>query len=211
MFTISRPAPLHPRSPHLLALTAVPLVAVVVGVAGTATTGSYWLMALTLLVAVIAAAALTADLSSQAADDAPVERGAPAQTVDGPPILPGPEFTGPVATCRILVVATEPVSAATILAGAGNARDGAGRRDVGVMVVAPEGAGHRDITDDEGSYRHARAVVAETVADLRRAGIAAAGHVGDHDRAQAVADALVLFPANVVIEPHATDPVSVSG
>jgi hypothetical protein len=37
------------------------------------------------------------------------------------------------------------------------------------------------------------------VASLRRADIKATGHVGDHDAAQAIADALELFPADRVL------------
>jgi hypothetical protein len=37
------------------------------------------------------------------------------------------------------------------------------------------------------------------VAALRRAGISAAGHVGEHDAEQAIADALELFPAERVL------------
>ena len=57
------------------------------------------------------------------------------------------------------------------------------------MVVAPE----------RPDYIHARRVEADTVAALRRAGIRAAGHVGDRHPENAIEDALALFPAAKVV------------
>jgi hypothetical protein len=73
------------------------------------------------------------------------------------------------------------------------------RAALAVMVVSPEGFGGFEITNDEGHYEAARRAEAETVASLRHASVKAAGHVGDHDAAQALDDALALFPAERVV------------
>jgi hypothetical protein len=70
---------------------------------------------------------------------------------------------------------------------------------LGVMVVSPEGFGSVAITNDEGHYESARHAEGRTVASLRQASVKAAGHVGDHDAGQAIADALALFPAERVL------------
>ena len=78
----------------------------------------------------------------------------------------------------------------------------------GVMVVSPEGFGRPEITNDEGHYRSALRAESETVASLRRRSVKAAGHVADHDGAQALEDALALFPAEhvlVLAHPHDAD------
>jgi hypothetical protein len=62
-----------------------------------------------------------------------------------------------------------------------------------VMVVAPEGLG------GHGDYARARHAETATVAALRRAGINAAGCVGDRNPAHAIEDALALFPAPSVV------------
>jgi hypothetical protein len=99
---------------------------------------------------------------------------------------------------RAVVVTTEPAAAADLLPVLGVA-DGTGETGrLSVMVVVPEGIGHANY-DDEHYYVEARHAEAETVSALRRAGVAAAGHVGDHDAAQAISDALALFPARRVV------------
>jgi hypothetical protein len=52
---------------------------------------------------------------------------------------------------------------------------------------------------DDHDYARAHRVEAETVAALRRAGINAAGQVGDRNPSHAVEDALALFPARTVV------------
>jgi hypothetical protein len=52
---------------------------------------------------------------------------------------------------------------------------------------------------DEHDYARAHRSEAQTVAALRRAGINAAGQVGDRNPAHAVEDALALFPAGRVV------------
>jgi hypothetical protein len=68
-----------------------------------------------------------------------------------------------------------------------------------IMVVAPEGLGSHGLMVNERDYERARRAEADTVAALRRAGINAAGHVGDRDPAHAIEDALALFPAMEVV------------
>ena len=82
---------------------------------------------------------------------------------------------------RAIVVCTEPMTAEQVLELAGPATS--------IMVVAPA----------RPAYIHARRVAAETVAALRRAGVRAAGHVGDRHPELAIEDALALFPASKVV------------
>ena len=90
---------------------------------------------------------------------------------------------------RVLVVTSEPLPAKQVLDAVarqtGSTPSAAG---LVVMVVSPEDY-----------YEAARRAEGETVASLRRASVKATGHVGDHDAARAVADALVLFPADRVL------------
>jgi len=67
------------------------------------------------------------------------------------------------------------------------------------MVVSPEGFGRPELTNDEDYYEAARRAEGETLASLRQASVKATGHVGDHDAALAVADALALFPSDRVL------------
>jgi hypothetical protein len=69
-----------------------------------------------------------------------------------------------------------------------------------IMFVAPEGLGTGGLMVDKLDYERALQAETATVAALRRAGINAAGHVGDRNPEHAITDALALFPAgNVVI------------
>ena len=63
------------------------------------------------------------------------------------------------------------------------------------MFVAPEGLGGHGLIADERDYARALQAETSTVAALRRAGLNAAGHVGDRNPAHAIDDALALFPA----------------
>jgi hypothetical protein len=82
---------------------------------------------------------------------------------------------------RAIVVCTEPMTAEHVRELVGPATS--------IMVVAPE----------RPDYIHARRVEAETVASLRRAGVRAAGQVGDRRPEHAIEDALALFPAASVV------------
>ena len=92
---------------------------------------------------------------------------------------------------RAIVLCCETMTAEQVLDAVGTERES-------IMVVGREGSG------DHG-YVHARRVEADTVAALRKAGVNAAGHVGDRNPAHAVDDALSLFPAArvVVVAPAA--------
>jgi hypothetical protein len=86
---------------------------------------------------------------------------------------------------RAIVLCCETMTAEQVLDAVGTERES-------IMVVGREGSGDHD-------YVHARRVEADTVAALRRAGVNAAGHVGDRNPAHAVEDALALFPAASVV------------
>jgi hypothetical protein len=75
----------------------------------------------------------------------------------------------------------------------------AGAQRESVMIVAPEGLGGHGLMVDEGDYARARHAETSTVAALRRAGVNAAGHVGNRHPGHAVDDALALFPAADVV------------
>ena len=104
---------------------------------------------------------------------------------------------------------SEPVSAERVLAAAASCNGlSTSPGSLGVMVVSPEGFGKPEVTNDEDHYRSALRAESETVASLRRRSVKAAGHVGDHNGAQALEDALVLFPAQHVLvfaHPHDAD------
>ena len=68
-----------------------------------------------------------------------------------------------------------------------------------IMIVSPEGLGGGGLMVDERDYQRALRAETATVASLRRAGMNAAGHVGDRDPAHAIEDALALFPAGKVV------------
>lgn len=183
-------------APHLLLATAGAVVVVVLGFIALADTGSSWFVAITLAAAIAAAALLALGVVRAAPDDA-----APSPPADGEPavgsaaIVPGPDFTGPSVPGRLLVVTSEPVDPRAILRAATSHDADLALDRLGVMVISPEGFGHLEVTNDERHYMRARKAEETTVAGLRRAGVAAAGHVGDHDPARAVDDALFLFPA----------------
>jgi hypothetical protein len=97
---------------------------------------------------------------------------------------------------RLLVVTSEPVDPRAILRVATASDADLALDSLGVVVVAPEGFGALEAADRELSRRRARKAEEVTVAGLRRAGITAAGHVGDHDPVRAVDHALSLFQAD---------------
>jgi hypothetical protein len=142
------------------------------------------------------------DVWGVSSDDrpAPASNPPPPAPAPSPRDEPGEDYRGPDARRRVLVVTSEPVAADTVLA-ALTAETGSAMWPSGlaVMVVSPEGFGGVEITNDQRHYDAARRAEDETVASLRRAEILAAGHVGDHDAVQAIADALELFPAERVL------------
>jgi hypothetical protein len=91
----------------------------------------------------------------------------------------------PASPERAIVLCSDALTATQVL-------DAVGPERQSIMVVAREGSGSH-------SYVQARRVEADTVAALRKAGVNAAGHVGDHNPAHAVDDALALFPAAEVV------------
>jgi hypothetical protein len=186
------------NDPHLLLATSAAALVVVLGVVGLAATRSYWLVAVTLVALLATSSILALDVGGAApGDPTAAQPGTVHAAARDSPTRPGPDFVGPPLPGRLLVVTTEPVDPRVILraAAADDEDEDRALERVGVMVVAPEGFGHFDVANDERFYARAREAEEKTVAGLRRAGIAAAGHVGDHDAARAVDDALFLFPA----------------
>jgi hypothetical protein len=192
------PRLLSTNDPHLLLAACAAALVVILGVVGVAVTGSYWILVLTVIALVATSSLLAIDVARVAPEEPTRARPGVAQAAGrGGPIVAGPDFVGPSLPGRLLVVTSEPVDPRAILraATAGDEDEDGALACVGVMVVSPEGFGHYDPANDERFYARAREAEEQTVAGLRRAGIAAAGHVGDHDAGRAVDDALFLFPA----------------
>jgi membrane protein implicated in regulation of membrane protease activity len=175
------------RDPHILPLFFSALLAGLFGVVAIAETDSWWVAGATFAAFVLLVLAIVVDVSRSVENDLPPNR---AGRSDAPQ--------------RVLVVTSEPLPATRVLdAVARQTGSAPSAANLGVMVVSPEGFGAREIMGDESPYEAARRAEGETVASLRRASVKAAGHVGDHDAEQAVADALVLFPADcVLVFPH---------
>jgi hypothetical protein len=94
---------------------------------------------------------------------------------------------------KVLVTASEPVSADRLRAALGGATD-----DAEIMVVAP--ALHRSalrswLSDADEAIRRAALVQRETVEGLHDAGLDARGDSGEFDPVKAVEDVLVTFRA----------------
>src|SRR3954452_2029275 len=200
------------RERHSLWLLGAVTVGVLVCVGAVvlvAATGSLWGLIVAVVVLLLTTLALVGDVEWSLGDsdrprgDAP----RPRESSEGDrPLRPGPDYDGPTAPHRLLVMTSEPVSAERGLRGAASC-DGASASpgSLGIMVVSPEGFGKPEITNEEGHYRSALRAESETVASLRRRSVKAAGHVGEHDGAQALEDALALFPAEHVLvfaHPH---------
>jgi hypothetical protein len=173
--------------------------AIVVG----ATTGGLWALIVAVGVLVLATLAVVGDVEWSLGDSDPPRGRAPrprGSSKVNRPLRPGPNYAGPKAPHRLVVMTSEPVSAERVLAAAAS-RNGASASpgSLGVMVVSPEGFGKPEVTNDESHYRSALRAESETVASLRRRSVKAAGHVGDHNGAQALEDALALFPAEHVL------------
>jgi hypothetical protein len=100
---------------------------------------------------------------------------------------------------RLLVVTTEPVTAAQLRQAL---PDGADPQDAEVMVVAPavhEDALHFWMSDADEAIAKADAVRRETVQRLDDQGVAASGDTGESDPEQAIQDALQSFAADRIV------------
>ena len=98
---------------------------------------------------------------------------------------------------RVLVIASEPISADRLRAALGGATD-----DAEIMIVAP--ALHRSalrfwLSDADEAIQRAESVQRETVEGLDDAGLDARGDTGEGDPIQAVEDILVTFPAERIV------------
>jgi hypothetical protein len=98
---------------------------------------------------------------------------------------------------KVLVIASEPISADRLRAALGETTD-----DAEILVVAP--ALHRSalrfwLSDADEAIQRAELVQRETIEDLDDAGVDAHGITGESDPVQAVEDALVMFPAERIV------------
>jgi hypothetical protein len=98
---------------------------------------------------------------------------------------------------RVLVIASETISADRLRAALGGASD-----EAEIMIVAP--ALHRSalrfwLSDADEAIARAELVARETVEGLDDAGLDARGDTGEGDPIQAVADVLVTFPAERIV------------
>jgi hypothetical protein len=98
---------------------------------------------------------------------------------------------------KVLVIASEPISADRLRTALGNATD-----DAEIMVVAP--ALHRSalrfwLSDADDAIRRAELVQRETVEGLDDEGLDARGDTGEGDPVKAVEDVLVTFPAERIV------------
>ena len=98
---------------------------------------------------------------------------------------------------KVLVIASEPISADRLRAALAETTD-----DAEILVVAP--ALHRSalrfwLSDADEAIRRAELVQRETVEGLDDAGVDAHGVTGESDPVKAVEDALVTFPAERVV------------
>ena len=191
-------------NPRPLALFVGTVMAGVLAVVAVAETHSWWVLGGAVAMVILLGLGFEIDIwnASPTDDVAPVEAAPDADAEPAPasPDEPGPDYSGPDAARRVVVVTSEPLDADKVLAALTNSVSSApDPAELGVMVVSPEGFGSAEITNDQGHYDSAQRAEAATVASLRRAGIKAAGHVGEHDMDQAIADALELFPAERVL------------
>jgi hypothetical protein len=98
---------------------------------------------------------------------------------------------------KVLVIASEPISADRLRAALGTATD-----DAEIMVVAP--ALHRSalrfwLSDADEAIRQAEQVQRQTVEGFDDAGLDASGDTGEGDPVKAVEDVLVTFPAERIV------------
>jgi GABA permease len=99
---------------------------------------------------------------------------------------------------RVLVVANETVGAEELLAEIRRIQD---CRTSVFHVLAPAVAGHHGLGtwNQEGAIQHAQERLDRTLATLRSEGFDASGHVGDMVPLAAIEDALVSFPADMIV------------
>jgi hypothetical protein len=98
---------------------------------------------------------------------------------------------------KVLVVASEPISADRLRAALGDATD-----DAEIMVVAP--ALHRSalrfwLSDADEAIRRAELVQRETVEGLDDEGVDARGDTGESEPDKAIEDVLVTFAADRIV------------
>jgi hypothetical protein len=166
----------------VLALGAAAIL--VMCVIGIIETGDIWLAVVSILALALIGLAMVANLRGVISDTG--------DTTEAAPPAPG----------RSVVMCTAPLSVEQVLSALGTV----GAEHDSVLFVAPEGLGSRGLMVDERDYDRARRAETATVAALRKAGINAAGHVGDRNPAHAIHDALDLFPAaNVVVVAQAAE------
>ena len=158
----------------LLALGAVGIMALCI--VAIADTDAIWLVLVTAVTIALIGWAIVLDLRRVIAEDESP------QAVETPP-------------GRAVVVTTAKMTATEVLDAIGS--DAGETRSI--MIVSPEGLGGGGLMVDERDYQRALRAETATVASLRRAGMNAAGHVGDRDPAHAIEDALALFPAGRVV------------
>jgi hypothetical protein len=170
-------APHRISEPKLILLALGAATVMVVCIIAIIETGDIWIAVLTVVALALIGLAIVADL-----------RGVISDTGDAAEAVPPPPG-------RAVVVCTAPLTAEQVL----GALDSTGADRGSVMFVAPEGLGGRGLMVDERDYARARQAETATVAALRKAGINAAGHVGDRNPAHAIHDALDLFPAATVV------------
>lgn len=187
--------------PRSLIMFALATLAAVAGIVVLAATDSAWALIAAVCVILIVLSLVLRELDSEID---PAEEQHPAASADGA-VAGGPSraWSGPPLHRRLLLVASAAVRGSeltSILAGEP-------RGSTAVLVVAP--ALDRTwlrywVSDDDEGIEHARAVEAATVESLRRAGVAADGHVGSADPMTAIEDALRFFDADrIVITAHA--------
>jgi hypothetical protein len=102
-------------------------------------------------------------------------------------------------TVRVLVLTSEPISAAQLSAALPGDLDPG---DVELMVVAPalqRSALRFWLSDADEAIERARRTEEETLARLSEEGVQAEGGTGESDPEQAIQDALEIFPADQVL------------
>jgi GABA permease len=99
---------------------------------------------------------------------------------------------------RVLVVANETVGAEELLAEIRRIED---RRTSRFHVLAPAVAGEHGLGtwNQDGAIQQAQERLDHTLALLRSQGLDATGHVGDMVPLAAIEDALVTFPADMIV------------
>jgi hypothetical protein len=179
------------------------VLAAVVGVVAIAETHSWWVLGATIAAVGLLVLAIVLDVFSAVGGEFRYRLARPSPEQPPPASgaeRPGFDYRGPDARHRLLVMTSEPLPAERVLEAVTHRTElSVAPAALGVMVVSPEGFGGLEITNDEADYEAAYRAERETVASLRRASVNAAGHVGDHDAAQAIDDALALFPAERVL------------